>query len=74
MGITYSPSHEASWELQGKGLRVMRGSQVKESQDHLTCGPGQTHHLDRQEFREQRKKDGFLAVPHLLSATLNPAP
>lgn len=45
-----------------------------ESQDHVSRGPGQRHHLDGQEFREQRKKDGFLTVPHLLSTTLNAAP
>lgn len=40
----------------------------------LSCGPGQIHHLDGQELCEQRKKDGFLTVPHLFSATLNSAP
>lgn len=45
-----------------------------ESQDHVSCGPGQRHHLDGQEFREQRKKDGFFTVPHLFSTTLNAAP
>lgn len=35
---------------------------------------GRDINLDGQEFGEQRKKDGFLAVPHLLSTTLNAAP
>lgn len=34
---------------------------------------GRDINLDGQEFREQRKKDRFLTVPHLLSATLNAA-
>lgn len=40
----------------------------------VSCGSGKRHHLDGQEFCEQRKKDGFFIVPHLLSATFNAAP
>lgn len=40
----------------------------------MSYGSGQRHHLDGQELREQRKKDGFLTVPHLLSTTLYAAP
>lgn len=44
-----------------------------ESQDHVSYCLGKRHHLDGQEFREQRKKDGFFTVPHLFSTTLNAA-
>lgn len=60
-----------------KGLKVMKVQRVHGSQSHrilVSYGPGQRHHLDGQEFREQRQKDGFLAVPHLLSTALYAAP
>lgn len=33
---------------------------------------GQRHHLDGQEFREQRQKERVLAVPHLLLLSMRP--
>lgn len=53
------------------GETVTRNSQDNRvHRNKLSYGSGQKNHLDRQEFCEERKKDGFFTVPHLLSTAL----